>query len=136
MPYQVTTARLDDADGDGLPDVWELAHGLNPNDPSDAALDQDGDGSSNLHEFLAGTNPRDPESALRITLVQPLPQGYRIEWRGGSKTGQTLQRALRLHGSNTVWNDLFTTNLLESHTGSYIDPDTGGIQFYRVRLQP
>ena len=23
-------------DGDGMPDAWELSHGLNPDDPSDA----------------------------------------------------------------------------------------------------
>jgi subtilisin family serine protease len=28
---------LGDSDGDGMPDWWELWHGLNPNDPSDAA---------------------------------------------------------------------------------------------------
>jgi hypothetical protein len=26
-----------DSDGDGLPDAWELAHGLNPHDPTDGA---------------------------------------------------------------------------------------------------
>ena len=25
-----------DSDGDGLPDTWETAHGLNPHDPADA----------------------------------------------------------------------------------------------------
>jgi hypothetical protein len=33
-----------DSDGDGLPDHYELANGLDPNDPNDAALDLDGDG--------------------------------------------------------------------------------------------
>jgi len=32
-----------DSDGDGIPDAWELAHGMNPNDPSDAnKLDKSG----------------------------------------------------------------------------------------------
>jgi hypothetical protein len=40
-----------DTDGDCMPDRFELDHGLNPLDPSDAALDTDGDGLTNLEEF-------------------------------------------------------------------------------------
>jgi uncharacterized repeat protein (TIGR01451 family) len=53
---------LYDSDGDGLPDAWELTFGLNPNDPSDAALDGDNDGLTNLEEYQAGTNPLNPDS--------------------------------------------------------------------------
>lgn len=48
-----------DADGDGLPDAWELEHGFSPDDPTDADLDFDGDGTSNLREYYFGTNPAD-----------------------------------------------------------------------------
>jgi len=38
-----------DSDGDGIPDAWESAHGLNPTDPSDATqLSVNGDGLTNL----------------------------------------------------------------------------------------
>lgn len=50
----------DDADGDGMLDSWELANGLDPMDPTDAAGDLDGDGVGNLEEFIAGTDPNDP----------------------------------------------------------------------------
>ncbi len=46
-----------DTDKDGMPDAWELKHGLNPNDPSDGPLDSDKDGYTNVEEYLNGTNP-------------------------------------------------------------------------------
>jgi len=51
-----------DVDKDGMNDVWEREHGLNPNDPSDAATDLDNDGFCNLEEYQDRTDPRDPES--------------------------------------------------------------------------
>jgi len=59
-----------DSDGDGLPDAWELANGLNPNDPNDANGDADGDGISNRNEYLAGTYAFDPNDGFRLSLVE------------------------------------------------------------------
>jgi len=41
-----------DQDRDGMPDVWEKAHGLNPTDPADRNADRDGGGYTNLEEYL------------------------------------------------------------------------------------
>jgi hypothetical protein len=41
-----------DTDGDGMPDSWEIEHGLNPNDPADANGDFDNSGYSNLEKYL------------------------------------------------------------------------------------
>ena len=62
-----TTPAFVDTDGDGLPNDWETAHGLNPNSAADAPLDGDGDGANNVAEFAAATDSRDAASALRIS---------------------------------------------------------------------
>jgi hypothetical protein len=41
-----------DTDGDGIPDAWEEANGLNPNDPSDAVAEYGCTGYSNLEEYV------------------------------------------------------------------------------------
>ncbi|MHC4074241.1 MAG: LamG-like jellyroll fold domain-containing protein, partial [Planctomycetota bacterium] len=50
-----------DWDADGLPDDWEITHGLNPW-VNDADLDSDGDGPTNLEEYERGTDPFNPDT--------------------------------------------------------------------------
>jgi hypothetical protein len=47
-----------DSDGDGMPDDWEKAHGLNPKDASDALSDLNSDGYTNIEDFINGLDPR------------------------------------------------------------------------------
>ena len=48
-----------DTDQDGMPDNWEVENNLNPNDPTDAWLDNDGNQVFNLYEFQLQSNPND-----------------------------------------------------------------------------
>ena len=41
-----------DTDHDGMPDEWEKAHGLNPDDPTDRNGVRDVDGYTNLEKYL------------------------------------------------------------------------------------
>lgn len=49
-----------DADGDGMPDAWELANGLDPFDPVDAAQSLMGDFVLNGEKYQLGLNPLVP----------------------------------------------------------------------------
>ncbi len=51
-----------DSDGDGLPDLWEEAHGLNPKDRRDGSLDFDKDGLPNTCEYRLGTDPNNSDT--------------------------------------------------------------------------
>jgi hypothetical protein len=51
-----------DDDNDGMPNWWEIEHGLDPRDPSDAKKDSDGDGLKNIKEFDIGTDPKNSDT--------------------------------------------------------------------------
>lgn len=59
-----------DSDNDGMPDSWEIAHGLNPHDASDAAkLAKNGGGYTNIEVYLntvatRGEHPMPPSGKL------------------------------------------------------------------------
>lgn len=52
-PVLATAPAPQDSDDDGMPDAWEIAHGLNPHDARDGNADRNRDGWTNLEEWLA-----------------------------------------------------------------------------------
>ena len=60
-----------DSDGDGMPDTWETARSLDPNDPNDAWLNPDGDAYTHREEFRADTDPHvwNPPAAAHANLA-------------------------------------------------------------------
>ena len=111
-----------DEDHDGLPDDWELAHGLNPV-VNDAALDFDGDGANNAHEFLAGTNPNDAASRMELGLSLGQEDELMAEFTMQPDRQYFLETAVAL---DDEW---------ESMPGDVNQPISGGFgEMIRIRI--
>ncbi len=66
---EVSVAYIDD-DQDGMPDTWELEHGLDPT-RDDGGEDLDQDGLSNLEEYLAGSAPDASNAPAAPEILSP-----------------------------------------------------------------
>jgi hypothetical protein len=90
-----TLTVLPDSDGDGLPNVWELAHGLRTNDASDAGMDTDLDGVSNFDEYTAGTNPTNAQSVLSIETILRTNAATMLTFHAASNKTYTVEARLK-----------------------------------------
>ncbi len=82
---------LADTDHDGLPDLWEQAHGFSSTDATDAAADFDGDGMTNGEEYMAGTDPKDPASYLKVERLGADGGTARIEFLAVSNRAYAVE---------------------------------------------
>lgn len=131
-----TAANFPDADDDGLPNDWETANGLDPNDRADAARDPDGDGQSTLNEYRAGTDPRSAASAFALLSVQ---RG----WDGGITLTYTAQngKTYRVAGSTDLktWSERLpasTSWATGIRTAVLTPAQAANATFFRVEIVP
>jgi len=120
---------MDDVDGDGLPDAWEIGNFGNLD--KDGASDDDGDGSPLLHEFLFGTDPQAP-SLAPVPRLSRMPDGSRrVTFDGKPGRIYTLLRSRTL--DNDSWEDVGSFGPLESdETLEWLDESDDDSCFYRV----
>lgn len=122
-----------DNDGDGIPDGWETAYGLNPALPSDASTVDPRSGFTYLEEYLAGMNPTDPATFLRVVSQSRDSGTGDVTVAFQSVNGRTylLERSADLGGSWTPVGSVIngTGTVLNA-----VDPAVVGEQmFYRIR---
>jgi hypothetical protein len=124
----------DDSDGDGIPDVWELA--TFGDLTHDGSTDADQDGLSDLGEYLAGTDPLDPTSPLRVGLTGTPSSNAELSLVWFSKAGQTyaVERANSVNGPFEV---LATGIRATPPRNTFADPAAPGsaTRFYRIRIE-
>ncbi len=136
----ITGGRLDlprvlDADGNGLPDWWELRHfGASGVDPE---ADPDGDGQTNFQEFWLGTVPVDPANRFAITAAGLVDNGGRPDWRLSFPTAVGPDYQVEFSDDLATWQPLGTMEAGDGAPRSVTDPDAPAVhprRFYRVRI--
>lgn len=123
---------LQDSNGNGLPDAWEiLFFGGIGVDPS---ADPDGDGLNNGDEYKAGTNPNDFQSQFKFVRVTPQPQGVLVEW---SSVANRVYSVLRSSDPQTGYQVLAAERPATPPVNSHLDTTAvpPGSYFYRLQLE-
>ena len=126
-----------DSDSDGIPDAYELAHGLNRFNAADAALDSDGDGTSNLDEFVFDTAANASDSyafsttynndgTVTVSFPTIVGRSYRVNYSNTLLGWLPGSAPVAGTGATMTWTDDGTS------TGS--PPSNTARRFYQVEV--
>jgi hypothetical protein len=140
-PPAISTAlSAADGDSDGLEDWWEILHGLDPDDPADAASDADGDGVPAWLERQLGTSPladdRETFTQLR-QLFDTGPAGEQVLFRDPASGTLRMRLSVEDAGDLSHWNPLHPgtgmTSLLENGKLVIEVPNGAPQKFFRIK---
>jgi alpha-glucosidase len=126
-----------DSDGDGMPDGWEAAHGLNPL-VNDASGNPDGDNRDNLAEYHAVSDPQVADTFFSYYSTMSIPGTFNL-WDPAARqmklVGHQVWAAVlsftNLSGAQFKFaaNDGWPVNWGDNNQSDFDPPAEGGADF-------
>jgi hypothetical protein len=123
-----------DDDGDFMPDVWEIQHGLNQTNPADAAVDGDGDGARSVHEYIADTDPNNVHSVFALSLRRET-HGMEIAVDTSNQRLYTVERADMLAPETWISLPGMVDLPGQGPDTTYLDTSPGAKGAYRIGVE-
>lgn len=131
-----------DTDADGLSDLYELTHGLDPVWPDDGEADPDCDGMSTEAEYIAGTNPLDRTSLLVIKGASFEADRLKLEFDGAFNRTYSIEYCSSMDTS-AAWRELAEIPIEDPGSAALravTVVDTAlplqSVRYYRIKASP
>ena len=119
-----------DTDHDGIPDDWEITHGLNPADSSDYT-NTSSNGYTLLEEYMNNLIQMKPSISI---IAHPMQNGsITLNWNTDKTIAESSPCVIEYSDNTVTWH-LLNHAVFRDHTYTKTTKTSAKTQFYRLRL--